>query len=644
MPSTPNIIRTGSPKKYSQSYDSFLGIDLSSAVIGEKRSPNALNIMPGLKGNPTKRTGYELICSLSGRINGQGAGLFHAGTTLYKGETQIMTGLADNFSSFETMEAAGTKYTYVFDGKRAVVHSANGSTEYTGWADTAGPGYEPYIPTLLIGKNPNAENLEAGGTAYEDLNLCSRRWKELFCVKTATATATGFSMAFDGLASDAVKAWILQANGSWQEKTENTDFTVNRTTGVITFSTAPGVSPSEGVDNVKIEAAKDFFAAYTENPLNSLKIATMYGLSDVPDRIFATDGSASDRWCYYKDPTYWGETWYSDLSGAGGGIIGYSLLQGYLATHMSNGQEGRAIVLRNGTTLSDGRASFSIIGAKQGEEAFAPRGFAFLSEPLFLTRRGVYAFTPADITGERYSQVRSFYINKELTALSNLQDAYACAWRDFYVLSAGGHIYLLDGSQKYYSRYEPQSTYQYECYKWDGVPARIIWSQKDTVGGIEIERLYFGDTDGHIFRFYWDTDALESYHDWDGAGGKAIECYWEFADFLGKAFWENKSVKYVAVRMAPYVRTSIEIINEKKGQQSQVLYENAKTRYLSWANIKWSAWTWSSDESAKTIGTKIKLKKMDKARFRVRNNGFDEPFGLYGFGFEYTEQGSKYKG
>jgi|GEM_PF-530566 len=644
MATVPKFTALSSLTKYKKTYSNFRGIDLSSVEVAEMRSPDAINVIPGLQGNPRKRCGYELLQTLGGRINGQGGGMIHAGTTLYKDGAAVFTGLADALSTFETMTVGGITYTMIFDGQRAVIRTDNGTSVYTGWADTAAAGYEPYIPTLLIAKMPNAENSDPGGTAYEDLNLLSRKWKERFCVSSATSAATGFTLSFDELAADAVQAWVLNASGDWDAKTENTDFTVDRTTGVVTFGSAPGASPSEGVDNVIIQAAKDFYAAYTDNPINSVSTSIMYGLTDVPDRIFGTNGGVHDRWCAYRNPLYWGETWYSDLSGAGDGIVGYSLLQGYLATHIKGGKGGRGVVLREGTTDTSGNALFKIYGTKQGEEAIAPHAFAFLEEPLFLTRRGVFAFTPSDITGERYEQVRSFYINKELCALAGLKDAYATKWREYYVLKAGDSVYLLDSSQRFYNKNEPSSGYQYECYKWTNVPARILWSQKDSVEGVEVERLYFGDDSGHVFNFYTDEDDPECYHDWSADGGTAIEFRWDFPDFYGRYFWENKNVKFVAVTVAPHVRTSVEIWARKKGAWYLTLSESTKTRYLSWESIKYSGWTWSGDASPKTIGGKKKNKKFALTRYRVRNAENNEPFGLYQFGFEYTEPGSKYKG
>ena len=84
------------------------------------------------------------------------------------------------------------------------------------------------------------------------------------------------------------------------------------------------------------------------------------------------------------------------------------------------------------------------MGALQGAGALGKYTFAYISsEPVFLTRLGVYAITPADITGERYAQNRSFYINKALQEEANPEEAYGFAYKDFYLLSLNGTVYLL---------------------------------------------------------------------------------------------------------------------------------------------------------------------------------------------------------
>ena len=60
-------------------------------------------------------------------------------------------------------------------------------------------------------------------------------------------------------------------------------------------------------------------------------------------------------------------------------------------------------------------------------------------------------------------------------------------------------------------------------------------------------------------------------------------------------------------------------------------------------NVCFSKLSFSPDTTPKTIPTKIKVKKVDKARFRFENDVLNEPFGLFDLAWEYVENGY-YKG
>jgi hypothetical protein len=53
--------------------------------------------------------------------------------------------------------------------------------------------------------------------------------------------------------------------------------------------------------------------------------------------------------------------------------------------------------------------------------------------------------------------------------------------------------------------------------------------------------------------------------------------------------------------------------------------------------------SFSTDRSEKVVHSKIRIKKVDKARFRMENKYINEPFGLFDLALEYIE-GGNYKG
>lgn len=713
------------PAKSVLNIEEFKGVDLynSPANVDDSRSPDAPNMVRDVPGKVRKRMGYEFIKKMQGRINGvyhlkleeETRTIIHAANKLYYNDEMIYEGMADKRSRAWQFQ----KRLYILDGKQYICYGEfEEETEETSTGEAKPKVWKvkpveeiAYVPTIIISRDP-----DGAGTTLDPLNLLSSKWTESFYGK---ASVTTYQLTADNLDSTPVKAEILQKDGTWKEIKEGDGLTVNRVTGLVTFSTAPGVSPITGNDNVKITASKargkfeektiyltgvadqteylldvraidsdpakaatlqadgtwkeiqensgftlnraekkiTFTSAPGVSPdpekpeniritlhlltesyadrINRCDISTLYGVSGAADRIFASGNPSypnQDWYSQLNDPTFFGDLWYSVLGSESSGVMGYSIINGWLAAHKDDGEDGRNVILRNGT-LIDEKASFPIVGTLQGAGVRGKYSFGYLSsEPLFLTPLGVYAITPADVTGERYAQSRSFYLNKALIEEPNQEEATAFTYKDLYLLAfPNGHVYVLDGLQKTYERYAPYSTYQYEGYYWENVPARIFWEQ-DT-------DLYFGTETGEIYRFYNDPEAQQSYND----NGKAIYAHWDLADVDGKLFYKNKTFRYIAVRLASAVATGVKIWVQKKGIWSLLFDAGARARYFDFTYIDFGKFSFSSDTTPKTIGSKIKVKKVDKARYRLENNELNEPFGIYNVALEYSESGN-YKG
>ena len=61
------------------------------------------------------------------------------------------------------------------------------------------------------------------GTQYEELNLIQPKFTEQFL---GTEEDTQYHLSFAGLDDAPVKVELLDAEGAWQEKAEDTDYTV----------------------------------------------------------------------------------------------------------------------------------------------------------------------------------------------------------------------------------------------------------------------------------------------------------------------------------------------------------------------------------------------------------------------------------
>ena len=676
------------PAKNILEISSFRGVDLSSAPadIDKSRSPDAPNMMPDSKGNPIKRTGFFLSENYGGRINGAfvfGKHLvIHSGTKLFIDGKKVWDGMADELSSGQII---GEKL-YIFDGQEALICDGEDAWPLSD---------EAYIPTVLISKNADEceretvlkgdgmsthfilehkpkeilsltvngaaaeysvdmetivfktapvegaeiivkaryEN-EPGGNIKEEFNLISSRWKESFLCDTGTEQK--FSLSKDKLSKGKVKAWVMDEKGEFIEKTEGTDFSVDREKGKITFNEPIPKTPITGEDNLIIEAAK-FFEDY-EDKINLCRQSIAFDTGGTANRIFVSGNPnepRKDYWCAAGDPTYWPDTYYSELGSEGNSIIGYSVIGSSLATYISHPKDGRGIVIRNSYLDEQGNVSFPIESFLQGEEAVAPRGFVYMDkEQLFLTARGVYAITAEDVSGEKYTQNRSYFINKALCEEKNLEKAFCAKWKQFYVIAVNGKFYLLDSGQKSYERGEPLSTGQYECYLWTGIPARILWENEG--------QLFFGDEEGNVCYFNSDIAAAKSYVDYSKDGERPIEAYWTFPDFAGGVFWKNKTIRTVAIQLLPYARNKVRLEYRVKGFWDILKDFSDKNSYFSWNSFGWEGFTWSGDSTYRTATAKVKIKKFDKCGFRISCTEKNKAFGLYAFSVEYTENG-RYK-
>lgn len=604
--------------------DKFKGIDLSSApaLIDEARSKDAPNMISDLRGKPVKRTGFQLSKNYGGKINGRweiiGHEIIHAGENLFLDGNIICSGLKDEKS---TAQIVGERL-YIFDGKRPL--ACDGKT--ASFLDE-----KAYIPTVFISKEPSG-----GGKSYEDLNLLTGYFTDSFFISEENVATTEFQLSFAGLDSAEVKAEVLDENGNWQEKKEGTDFTVDRTTGTVTFGTAPGKGPVAGEDSVKITACK-IVEGYSDR-ISKCNRSIAYNSAATQNRIFVAgnpDTPNMDFWCQANNPFYFPDLDYMSVGEGKCEVVGYSIIEGQLATHIYPSFDGRSIILRNYKIDEDDRATFPIIGVMQGEEAIAPRSFIYMeTEPLFITERGVYAITPADIDGRMYTQNRSYYINKALITDEGLANAECAKFRQYYVISLGDKLYLLDTAQRSYQKGEPLSTFQYECYLWTGINANVLW-EKDGV-------LYFGDKDGNVCYFETDTSSANSYEDYSVDGNKPIEAYWTFPDFDGNLFWRNKTIRTVALQLAPFPQNKVVLEKNINGIWETLKEWTGKISYFAWNAISWSNFTWNGNSTYRTVTTKVKIKKFDKVGFRVSCKDIDKSFGLYGFSVEYTESG-RYK-
>lgn len=519
------------------------------------------------------------------------------------------------------------------------LHQLSDPDEYEEVADRY--SHYAYIPTVSISKDPVGYESEYSQTK-EPLNLATAAFKDSFYVSQDARTAKVFQMSFAPLDdSSPVYVWVMNSNGEMVEKTQNTDYTVDYTEGTVTFTTAPGKSPVEGTDNILIQAY--YSPEGYKDRINNCTIGAMFGVNGAHDRIFVsgnpgggsdTDGNHytyknCDWWCQQYDPTYWPDLNYSKLGSDTSAIMGYSIINNYLAAHKDYRELTQSVIIREGDLVDDDPV-FKIVNSLQGAGAISKYCFSYLAtEPVFLTKLGVYAVTAQDVTGEKYAQDRSYYLEGKLLKEDNLENAIAYAWKDYYMVAINNHLYILDGLQPMHTdRSRPYATRQYAGFYFTNIPASCFFEMGDS--------LYFGSESGKIYRFYNDEKSLASYND----AGEPIRATWETADIAEKLFYKKKTYRYLALRCMPEITSSVKIYAQKQGQWDMLKDDQAKLKYFTYSQLQYSKMTYSTDMTQKITASKIRLKKLDHVRFKFVNDRLNEPLGINDFAVEYTEAGN----
>lgn len=500
-----------------------------------------------------------------------------------------------------------------------------------------------HTPIMYISCDP-----DGSGRQYEDKNLLTKKFEQRYTVDSTHASDSVFQLIFKPLTADSVEVQVMDNNGVMQDKVEDVDYTVDRTNGQVKFQPGhlPGVTPVSGEDNVYITACYISDAPMSNSDcITNCTIGALFGINGATDRLFLSGNPAYPNVDWHSDmynPGFFPDTSYSKLGRDTSSIVGYTLVNNYLAAHKDENETEHNIIVREGNLIAVGETSkdgvttydekpaFKIINTLQGPGSIAPDTFSYLqTEPLFLTRSGVFAITAQDITGEKYSQNRSFYVNGSLLEENGLEQSFALTYKDMYFLFVNGKAYVVDGLQPIRTdRSEPYATRQYVCFYLTDIPATIAWAQDET--------LYFGTTNGKICSFYRDEEALTSYND----NGAAIKAWWETADLDGSLFYKNKAFRYIAVRLMSAIYSTVTLSACRRGIWSRIKSKTFSNRTFNFSGLTFSTLTFNNDSSDPVMSAKIRVRKIDKARFKIENSNINEPFGIHDLAIEYVENGN----
>lgn len=411
----------------------------------------------------------------------------HTGTKLYTQNpttgaiTSVYSGLSDAESEL-----------FKYNGKIYLKQEG----KYVEWDGTTASDVVPYIPNVILNRLPTG-----GGDLDEQYNRLGAGFKNSF---NGDGSSVAYTLTDEDL--DVTEVTILVDGVA---KVENVDFTVNRTTGVVTFNTAP----ASGTNNVVITAYKTE-QDDIDSILNCLAVVPFGGQND--NRLFfGNNGTGFYYWTGISnlgvDPTYFPYDNYNIVGLTDENITGFNKQQNslmiikerevYAVDYSFDGTQG----IFNSYPVSD------VFGCD------APKSIQTVNNnTVWLSSEfGVCVIQSTNVGNQRNIFAISRNVDPRLLQETNLQEASSVEFDGNYWLCVNDKVYLWDYFlAPYYDTGNP-----------DDNAKRLSWWYFDNINAKDfasnVNDLYYIDRDtGKTVEFYTDYDEGQFYDFGLGYEGK----------------------------------------------------------------------------------------------------------------------------
>lgn len=565
--------------------EKFLGVDKSSTEtllqLGEASDMANWMITDDYK--LQKMYGYQqLFASLGAfKINGMWYGslggashfLFACNGRVYKHNLGLGTNtdLGAITNAYPTTFFVSNNTVYIMDG-----------TDLYSWAGTGSIASVPgYVPTVYTAAPPTG-----GGTMLESINYLTGKKTQKF---SGNATATVFQLAELSIGS----VNEVYVNGVLQ--TVTTHYTVNLTTGTVTFVTAPAT----GVNNVVITWTKTITGdrqMITNNRYYGGVYYARYWLFGNPNHK-NTRFPSGVTMAGASDPSYWPKFSESDV---GEYEITDIVTQYSKQLIFTNGDASEASAwYSNQEDFVDPvtgavSALFPVypINAKIGNIAKGQTQI-ILNFPFTLWK-GVYKWVSTYVVDEKNAEWMSKRVQNDLDTL-DLSTAITIDWND------KGHYWLCVGNKVWVHNYRTDT--------W-----HILQLPDTPTCFLAIDaKMYFGTTNGQIMKF---DETLRTYN------GVTINATWEMGFFNFGVEWLRKFIQRIFVTILPRIKTHIDITYQTDRSGSSDTY-TASYSLNTFDNMDFRAFSFVTNYSPQPFKFKIRAKKIDYFKLLITNNGTD---------------------
>lgn len=587
-----------------RTYTDFKGVDFLNepSLVDITRSPDALNVWKNYKDTEgaciETRPGYRKIAKIGTKINGMyiyssTKAIIHSGSELYEWSNfpnvpneETLKKIYENMNdtrnvSFNIFE----NKLYINDGKTYLVY--DGETVKKVAED------EPFIPTTTISRK--AGNI-GGGETLQDVNILTPKRKNTFL---GDGESTEFYLDAQEIDIAEVEAIVNDV-----ELEEDSDFTVDRTKGKVTFNEAPSEPDLSGYDNVVITFSKTV-EGYSDRINKCDKVLQFdnrlfyTGNPDYPNAIFHSELNNPQ---YISDLNYYEDG--SDDAQITSIVVGNNVLWAF-----KNLDQNNANVFYHTPALDEEQGKYYPSSQGNVELGCLSASGNFGDDIVYLSRYGLEGITTDNLNSKQVVAHRSSLVDSKMINENDYENATLTEYRGYLLILVNGKVFLADGRQKYSSL----DSFEYEWFYWDfsNVTPNILKEYNDD--------LYIGAKDGSIF-------IVDGTND----NENAINSYWTTPmDNFGYNNMVKTTNKRGGLAKIKTIPNGIIKIARRTDKSDEYRYTTEKSATgFSFLNIDFSNFSFITSNKSYLI-YKIKEKKINEISLKFYSDEKDRPFGLY---------------
>lgn len=587
--------------------ENFLGLNLPKAgdtQIYKGESGNMYNCYVTKDYDLSKAEGYlQLTTQIAnksiqgmwqGDIGGTQYFLFAINGHLYKFNNNHWTDFdgTDTWNAVTTdlgtLTDAPTQF-FSFNGKVYILNgyeykSFDGST----FTDVAG-----YIPKITIGCKPST----GAGTPFEGLNLLTGKKHQTY---NSDGTAT-YKLPETNI--DSVDS--VSVNGTL--KTVTTHYTVNLTTGVVTF-TAGNFPSSGGLDNVDIYwtkgtgnrdiVVKNRFA-YLFGLASDTRVF-MYGNKDEPHiRINSTLANGKPSVEYFVSANI------DEIGSKSFTITHLEQQQDLLWTFKENESWIASQDIVNLDGIDYVNFPTKRVNSKRGNVAIGQG--QLLDNEVFTIDNQFIKWYPTDIEDERNQKDMGSRIQKDLDGI-NLSKCLTIDKQN------SSEMWISNGKKVWIYRYDLQNPFTKE----KGVFSRLYLDDEPTCWLLIDGNLFFGTTTGRIMKI---SEKYLTYN------GKAIDSHWEMNmfDFGRNNLVKNMIKGWIELAAQPKALVDVQYVTNKNayGTVKTVTYNTATFNDVDFANF-----TFYTNYNPQTFSIRLRAVGFTTLKMVIDNTSATSTFAL----------------